>query len=424
MLRLWYLIVLILWINNLQTPIAASPMFDYITTVLKEDLPTKASRKEKAAAVFELEQNSGQLYPQINLRGQSGFAASPESSNNNNNLGLFLNQVIFDKSKSTYLSLSESLLAEKELAIRIKQEQTILEAGLIFINYVEALKRERISVEHALRSLDQRKFVKDQLTGGGATQIDLQNVEIAIKSLELNQLNYKAARRLAALALLQRSRNKAQIPEFQSLPQFNFPLVLMPPDQAKKYLEKKPDISLIIARIKSLDAQIRFSEAKKFPILGFEASLETSGVEASDNVASLKLSASWNLYDGGTQRAENAGLIEQKKSLALTYRHLFETYYGRYRETLNRYEASLASFKLSRELKGHYKEFLVQKSIQYRGGLVTIENILGAQSNLFDIEQQLLGAEIAMTKATWELMGHLGLLQAIGLKALFIPPTE
>ena len=394
-------------------------MFEYIDVVLKEDLSIKASKKDKSAARFELDQNSGPLNPQVNLRGQSGLAASTEAANTSNNLGLFVNQVLYDKTKTTYLSLTETLLEEKDLAIAIRQEQTILEAGLLFINYLDALKRETISMEHSIKSLDQRRFVKDQLAGGRATQIDLQNVEISIKSLQLNQLNYKAARKVAALSLLQRSRHKAQIPSSELIPQFNFAFVPMPLEQARKYLEKKPDIALITARIKSLDAQIRYSKAKKYPVLGLEASIESSGLEASDNIASLKLAASWSLYDGGTQRAEYAGLVEQKKSLALTYKSLIENYYGKYRESLNRLQASLASLKLSRELKGHYQEFFAQKSIQYQGGLVTIEDVLSAQTSLFDIEQQLVSAEISMTKAAWELMGHLGLLQATGLKDLF-----
>ena len=405
-------------LNSPSTAIA-SPMYEYILTVLREDLGTKVSRRQRSAAKFDLDQSKGPLYPQINLRGQSGVATSGEASSTNNNFGLFLNQVIFDKGKSSYVSVSKALLNEKEYAIKINQEQVVLEAGLLFLNYIEALKREKISKEHTLRSFGQRKIVKDQLAGGRATQIDLQNVEISIKSQQLSQLNFKSARKLAALALSQRARNRAKLPNSELIPRFSFAFDAMNLQEAKKFLGNKPDISLISARIKSLETQIDYSKAKSFPIIGFEASLETSGLKASENIASLKLSASWNLYDGGTQRSEYSGLLEQKKGLSLSYRQLNESYYSKYLESLGQYQSSMTSLQLSKELKLHYKEFLTQKTLQYRGGLVTIEDVLDAQTRLFEVEQQLVGAEIAMTKAAWQVLGHLGVLQPADLKDIF-----
>ncbi len=253
-----------------------------------------------------------------------------------------------------------------------------------------------------------------QQKGGTATQLDVvqQQTVVAEQRAAIPPLEQQLAQNLDALAIL-----LGKAPEDVPLPQGPLDAITAPPVMPglpAELLQRRPDVSEAEAQLVAANANIKVARANLFP----NVTLTAAGGVESTTLGSLFSPAS-KIYDvagGLTQPIFEGGLLEGELQLSKAQ---FEQLVYDYRKAVvsafsDVENALVATTKTAEQLRE--QEDTVAKArqayeislAQYRGGTVTLLNVLTAENALFPAETTLVQVRLAHLEAVVSLFQALG----------------
>lgn len=180
-------------------------------------------------------------------------------------------------------------------------------------------------------------------------------------------------------------------------------------------LEQRPDIAAAIAQVRSREQEVKRAEASFLPIISFEGFGGVSSQSYNVQVApqntpnngsttfgnyAAKLTAQWLIFDG----YERAHALQQARSEVRAAQATLEnlrlqttgevwTGYFEFFSAQKRYEAGVALLTASEDsYEGVYQSYL--------NGLVTINDLLQAESDLFDSRFELIKSRAQLLTAS------------------------
>jgi multidrug efflux system outer membrane protein len=188
----------------------------------------------------------------------------------------------------------------------------------------------------------------------------------------------------------------------------------VPPGLPSDLLRRRPDIRAAERELAAATADIGVAVADLYPRISLTAApalVSTalgSLLEWGSRSFSIGAALDWPLFDGGRRRA-NIEVRNARQELAMiAYRKAVLTALQDVEDALGRVDGDrrqLAELELARTNAGRAEEIA---RTRYRGGLVTLSDVLVAQQRRLSLEEQVIETRGALARDTVALVKALG----------------
>lgn len=282
-----------------------------------------------------------------------------------------------------------------------------------------------------LRILDAQLRLAEQTLGNRRAWLELQTLRQQVgevSDLELSQADAELAAVEATRAQLLRAlgqqetalgvllgRSPRQLAEAQPARGDALPRVPeVPAGLPSDLLNRRPDIRQAEAGLAAADARIEEARAAIFPSLSLTANLGSESKDLSDlfsgpaTVWGLAASLAQTLYNAGRTEAAVQATLARREQALIGYEQAVRSAFG---ETLD----ALVAVRQSRQQgEAETRRVAAQRraaelaELRYRNGVSSHIEVLDAQRNLYQAEQNRLDAELARLAAAANLFKALG----------------
>jgi len=302
---------------------------------------------------------------------------------------------LFGRLKSISDSTLEKYLAgeEAEKAVRLALVSQVAQEWL-----AESLAAERLQLaENTLKSRrSSLAFIEERIRSGQSSLMELEQARSMLEFAEAGaaQRERELTRASNALRLLLGSFEKQDLPTADSLVEQK--LAELPKELSSTVLLGRPDVMEAEHRLRAANADIGAARAAFFPSISLTGSLGY----ISDDLTKLFVnsSATWSflpqvslpIFTGGRNTANLDLANIRKESSILQYEKTLQTAFREVADAL----MTRASFVRQIEAQQKYlasQRLVLELAMQrYAGGVISYLEVLDAQRNVFQAEQDLL----------------------------------
>ena len=384
---------------------------DAVQTAMESN-PTFLARKHAYSTSHEAYLKTfGALLPQVDFVVRGGYAAirndtttamySDKIGNEwSNEMRLVLSQLIYDGGLT-----SKKVEADKYLSQSRKEElfNAAEDVGLTATQYFIEVIRNRALVELCENNIDRHadilELTRVRLNSGGGTRVDVDQAQASLEEAKSRMVQARqglADAEAGYLKLFGSKADKLVMPErpLQAIPQSVEEGIALAMDNNR---------ALKAARLAILQKENEAASAKGLYAPKVEAILSggrsdnTGGYEAYYQDASAMLRMSFNLYNGGADRAairEAKSEVSKVVQEAEEVRRLVEE---NVTTAFNFYQTTGNLLPILNDLANENAEIVVSYADQFRMGKRSLLDLVSAQKSLFSAQQVYLNAMAAHT---------------------------
>jgi outer membrane protein, multidrug efflux system len=278
-----------------------------------------------------------------------------------------------------------------------------------------ALEEEiRVQQQNLATAQDALTGIVAQQKGGTATQLDVvqQQTVVAEQRAAIPPLEQQLAQNLDALAILLGSA-----PEDVPLPQAPFDAITAPPVMPglpAELLQRRPDVSEAEAQLVAANANIKVARANFFPDVtltaagGVESTTLGSLFSPASKVYSVAGELTQPIFEGGLLEGELQLSKAQFEQLVYDYRKAVVSAFSDVENALVATTKTAAQLREQEDTVAKARQAYEISLAQYRGGTVTLLNVLTAENALFPAETTLVQDRLAHLEAVVSLFQALG----------------
>ncbi|MDY6792098.1 MAG: TolC family protein [Thermodesulfobacteriota bacterium] len=423
---LWWTFICLLSLAAPLTSMAESPsqpltLEEAIASALKHNPRVMSARHEVAAAGFQVTTARSGLMPQLYLSERFNRTNSPlwafgtklnqgiiETTDfnpdrlnepdaiNNFNTALSLNWNLFDGGQ-TWIGWRQSQQGQRaaELSLRRSEQQTIALVAKAYMELLLAVENHGVIAQSLKTSRAHFKLVQDRFRSGISVKSDVLRAQVRIADLEQKRL-MSHSRIQVAQAMLHAAMGQPDAARI--VPTSPFERCVPPKESLTQWidraLEKRPDLKQLDIQKLIAEKGVKRARSGHWPTFSLQGSYELNSEDlskAEDNYtvgAMLRM----NLYSGqriSSQTAEAKAMVAKLNSL----RNSFELNV-RVETQRSFYQAQSAwqSIAVSRSAITQAEESLRIVSNRFASGLLTIVDLLDAQTALQQVRIQLFTA--------------------------------
>lgn len=391
----------------------------------------RAIGDNRAAIGHEVRRAQGEFLPQLDVFVGQGFQrySSPTTRASGTDddfldreeYSAILTQRIFD-GFATSSEVQRQRARVRSAAHRVFENAEVLalDAALAYLevfrqrNLLE-LSRENVTIhEGILASLKER-----QEAGGGSVS-DVAQTEARLARSKATLLTTENELRNAEAGY---RRIVGDAPEDLSIPDFDYTILPNDEEQAVQMAEKNnPTVRIFDADVDTAARQIDVADAAFYPQVKLEASYSYSddadGVESWNEDVQLMLRVQWNLYRGGTDKANRRVAIarrtqarSQRWAASIEAVEEMRRSWSAYTIESEKADALGTAVDFSEQTRDLYKQ-------QFDVAQRTLLDVLDAENELFVSRGQKISADINRQAASYRILATVGsLLGNLGVPA-------
>lgn len=396
-----------------------------------ETNPSFLARKHAYSSSHEAYLKSfGALLPQVDFVARGGYAAIRNDTTialYGNSLGkewssdmrVVLSQLIFDGGMT-----SSKVEADKYLSQSRREElfNAAEDVGLTATQYFMEVIRNRALIELCENNITQHagilELTRVRLSSGGGTQVDVDQAQASLEEAKSRLVQARqglADAEAGYLKLFGVKADKLAMPDrpVQAIPQSLDAGVALAMDNNR---------ALKAARLAIRQRESEAESAKGLYMPKLQANLSggrsenTGGYEQHYHDVSAMLQVSFNLYNGGSDRAairEAKSEVSKAVQDAEEVRRLVEENVA---TAFNFYQATGNLLPILRDLTNENADIVVSYADQFRMGKRTLLDLVSAQKSLFGAQQVYLNAMAAHTFSYYRIcMPISALMSTIGV---------
>lgn len=274
----------------------------------------------------------------------------------------------------------------------------------------EALIRKNLEI--ARRNLE---LTRIRLANGVATELEVAQAEAQLSTIEarLPVTLKEQARLINALSLLLGDMPGALRAELQPVRPIPLPPRAVPIGLPSELARRRPDIREAEARLHAATAGIGSAKAEFYPRITLNGSM---GFESSQfmpfkwdrHLFSIGPSLYIPIFEGGRLKGQLALREAQQQDAAIAYRHTVLGAWHEVDDALTAYAAHQQRQRKLVEATGQSERVLDNARRQYLAGAVDFLNVLDAQRDLLNVEEQRVRSDQAVAFGIVDLYKALG----------------
>ena len=386
---------------------AVCQMLEFEPELNAAEYDTLSSREDQKIA-------RSHLYPHLSVNGSAGYSQRDRSTDGllqsgdplfQRSIGVSIRQLLYDggTAKNESRSTRNAFLAQQHL------EKSMIEDRVVDLCevYLEVIRTER-QIRLATKNVENHKAMRDALrerVAAGSSRADLALIEGRL-GLATNTL--ATAKLQNRLALGRFERLTGRLPDNLTYPA----IPELPGNVDDIDLSGNHEYLAALEALESSEFRAKASEGLNKPQFyldaGASAGRDVIGVGGEDNEVSALVVGSWDIFNGGYNKATKerahlqVGKFEELVRAADLQRHYNLSTLWQEREgsvasidALQRYATELDS------VTHDYEE-------QFRVGRQELLNILDVQSEAFSAESRLLDAQFDFDTSTYRILGVQG----------------
>ncbi|MDD1795754.1 TolC family outer membrane protein [Enterovibrio sp. ZSDZ42] len=420
----WKMLLIASAVSTLCTQAWSMSVEQAVATTMATDPELKSAFNDFMSNREDIDSAQGEYLPDINLNAGYGFEnidnsstqASGKKDYNRKDANLRLTQLIWDKTTLNNIERSEfEAEAQRYQLLSDAQDKSlrVTEAyvAVLLAKQLLSLSKANVEVHNKMLADIQRRAE----SGIGSTA-DLSQVQARVARSFTNMLAAKSNLddahteffRLVGVRL-----DSPVDPEVDSL--------YMPQNQAEAIeiaYSTNPVIKLATYDIDAARAQYRQNKGSFYPTLSFEASQnwteDANGVEEEVNEFSAMLRLRFNIYNGGSDRANVRRSAYQLNKSKDVFENASRLLGESTRLAWSAYELTEQQKKYLAQHVDAASETVIAYEKQFRIGRRTLLDLLNTENELFEARRSYLDAHYAHITAKYRVLNSMGnLLDAL-----------
>jgi len=418
---------------TLASPAGATDLRHIVEYTLKNHPGVKASRAEKRATGYQLQQSLGRLYPEITLGGDLGLQKVDKLSNttstdndkwfNRREISVSVTQVLFDGWERSFdIQRNSARLGVSALRVLGTAETTALDAIDTYIDVTRNQNLVALAQQNVSRHQQILSVVQAQYDGGRAPLSDV------------NQIRGRVGAAEAVVAVMRQSllNTRSKFLRVVGMQASNLqkvrPLTGLPGSKSvaiKRGIDNNPNFRAAIAEVEAAGYAYEQSGGSLLPQIALEGNAssgyDVDGVAGRNENLSVRLTFSWKLFDGAIRqnrrRELSERLIQAQSIQILRQKEIVETIEQAWSALVTGRERVNALARQVKASKEVVSDFLQEYELSKR----TLLEVLDAESLLFNARVQVLSARAIRTLAGYQALAAMGeLLSSMNIA----PPAE
>ncbi len=396
------------WVSEAQTlKEAVCQMLEFEPELNAAEYDTLSSREDQKIA-------RSQLYPHLSVNGSAGYSQRDRSTDGllqsgdplfQRGIGVSIRQLLYDggTARNESKSTRNAFLAQQHL------EKSMIEERVVDLCevYLEVIRTER-QIRLATRNVENHEAMRDALkerVAAGSSRADLALIQGRLGLATNTLATAKLQNRLAIGRFERLTGHRPGNLTYPSIPE-------IPNDIDEIDLSGNHEYLAAVEALESSEFRAKATEGLNKPNFyldaGASAGRDVIGVGGEDNEVSALVVGSWDIFNGGYNKATKerahfqVGKFEELVRAADLQRQYNLSVLWQEREgsaasidALQRYATELDS------VTGDYQE-------QFRVGRQELLNILDVQSESYTAESRLLDAQFDYDTSTFRILGVQG----------------
>ncbi len=341
-----------------------------------------------------------------------------------NNLGLDLNQTIWDGKALKELDVAE--LATKAAAYNLlaQQQQLIITAGQAYLSILRAQDLVSYTRQQYRFSMEQFKASKEKLKHGEATITEYEQSEgraVLLKGeLYTAKIDlYNAKQNLYAITNKQYKSVKTM---------HRFPLINPRPNKLSAWLEMLMHKNLTLMAdqytIQSLRSKVTAAKAEYLPILKAVSTYDTEQHSSVNNNTigtnhrtsfAVGANMTWPIFQGGLRPAQVRQTTDEFIQVTAKLHEDYLNAVNQTKQAFNNINQGILRIRANRRAMSTNQQALNHAEEGYRAGTQTVTDVLQIQTQLFSSQRQYATDYYAYMLAILQLKQAAGILSADNL---------
>lgn len=398
-----------------------------VRLMLYNEPEIQAANFDRLSAIEDWKITRGDLRPQVTLEGTAGYLQRDRTTDGlvqstgdglfSRQIGISVRQLLYDGGLARHQALSakEGYRAQ-ELVERSMLESRVVDLCEVYFEVIRAQEQVRLAQEQVNRHKDMRDMIKAKAAADG-NRADLALVDgrlsLAVNAMESQQLAYENA-------LIRFVRLTGQ--PASGLKRPTTPKV--PGSKQQLDLTKNWDYLASHAVLEAANHKYESVTGTKRPKIYIDAGAsmgeDVLGIEGEDDEVHAMITMSWDLYNGGSNRALRQREHWQVRKAEVLVRAAYEE--SEYQAALlwKEREGSIASVKSLGAYVQRLEGVLADYEEQFKVGRQQLLNILDVQGELYTARTKLLDAKFNVETTAYRILGVQGSLTSMLISEQFV----